>query len=126
MSKGSRVLAWRSAAPLLAAHAKHILFRDLSLRRTFSSSFCSNCPADQMYELLAERADEVLEQLTPQGLANLAWGLTVAAWYPPQVRTRVTTVVFELTQSAIPLLSVGHGVLSALAARTVAACCPPG
>lgn len=41
--------------------------------------------APQMFGLLAERADEVLEQFTPQGLANLAWGLTVAACYPPQV-----------------------------------------
>lgn len=39
-----------------------------------------------MFEALAQRADEVLEQFTPQGLANLAWGMTVAACYPPQVR----------------------------------------
>lgn len=84
----------------------------------------SNCPADQMYELLAERAGEVLEQLTPQGLANLAWGLTVAACYPPQVG-RVATAVFELTRSAVRLLSVAHGVLSALAAGTAAVCHPP-
>lgn len=39
-----------------------------------------------MMGVLAELADSLLLKFTPQGLANLAWGLTVAGIYPPQVR----------------------------------------
>ncbi|PRW33174.1 FK506-binding 1 [Chlorella sorokiniana] len=60
---------------------------------SFASANRCNSPAQrQMYGLLAERADEVLEQFTPQGLANLAWGLTVAACYPPQLMRRWRTL----------------------------------
>lgn len=40
---------------------------------------------------LAEQAEEVLDDFTPQGLANLAWGLTVAACYPPTLVRRWRT-----------------------------------
>lgn len=43
------------------------------------------CALPQMMTALAELADDLLLKFTPQGLANLAWGLTVAGIYPPQV-----------------------------------------
>ncbi|KAI7839792.1 hypothetical protein COHA_006591 [Chlorella ohadii] len=57
-----------------------------------SANRCDSPSQREMYGLLAERADEVLEQFTPQGLANLAWGLTVAACYPPQLMRRWRTL----------------------------------
>lgn len=41
-----------------------------------------------MVAALADRAGEVLMELSTQGLANVAWGLTVAGCYPPQLIRR--------------------------------------
>ena len=57
----------------------------------FSFAAANRCdsPAQRAAMLaLAGRADEILGEFTPQGLSNLAWGLTVAACYPPKVRLR--------------------------------------
>ena len=45
-----------------------------------------------MMHALARRAEELLPALTPQGLANLAWALTVAGLYPPALVRRWRTV----------------------------------
>ena len=57
----------------------------------FSFAAANRCdsPAQKAAMLaLAGRAEEILGEFTPQGLSNLAWGLTVAACYPPQVSRR--------------------------------------
>ncbi|KAL4439808.1 hypothetical protein ABPG75_002809 [Micractinium tetrahymenae] len=55
----------------------------------FAAANRFDSPAQRkMMEALAELADAMLLKFTPQGLANLAWGLTVAGIYPPQLVRR--------------------------------------
>ncbi|KAL4423640.1 hypothetical protein ABPG77_009227 [Micractinium sp. CCAP 211/92] len=55
----------------------------------FAAANRLDSPAQRkMMGVLAELADSLLLKFTPQGLANLAWGLTVAGIYPPQLIRR--------------------------------------